>query len=66
MWLYEQEAIKVSYQPVKVGGSKHCSSGDIIVLIFHVFLQDYVTEWSSTLWAGVNQGKSLSFQVWWL
>ena len=42
MWFYGLESIKVSYHPTKFGGHGHCGSGDIIILVCHVTLQDHV------------------------
>ena len=32
----------VSYQPVKFGGHRYSDSGDIMVFVCHVILQDHV------------------------
>ena len=37
-----QVPIKVSYYPAKFGGHRHSDSGDIVVFVFHVILQDLV------------------------
>ena len=42
MKLYKCELIKVGYQPVKFGSHRHPDSGDTVVLICHVILQDHV------------------------
>lgn len=34
----------VSQQPVKIGGNKHSGSQDIMFLIWHMILQDYVIQ----------------------
>ena len=31
----------VCHHPTKFGGHRHCDSGDIIVLVCHVILQDH-------------------------
>ena len=36
------EPIKVSYNPVKFGGYRDSGSGDIMVFVCHVNLQDHV------------------------
>ena len=33
---------KLSHQPTKFGGHRHCSSGDIMVFVYHVTLKDHV------------------------
>ena len=33
----------ISDCPAKLSGHRHCGSGDIMVLVFDVILQDYVT-----------------------
>ena len=38
--------------PYQVLWSRHCGSGDIIVLV-----QDHVMKWSLTLWIGTQQDK---------
>ena len=42
MWPYRQEPIKVSYHPAKFGGHRHYGSGDIMIFVGHVILQDHV------------------------
>ena len=41
---YGWEPLMASQHPPKFGSSGHCGSGDIIVLICHVILQDQVTK----------------------
>ena len=41
-WLYGQEPIKVSCQPAKFDGNRHCGDGDVMILVCHVISQDYV------------------------
>ena len=55
MWLYGHEPIKVSYNSATFGGHRHCGSGNIMVLVFHVTLQDHVIKESCD---GAHQGKS--------
>ena len=43
MGLYESKPLKVSHDPAKFGGDKHCGRGDIMILICHVISQDHVT-----------------------
>ena len=39
-WLYDEESPpNVNHDPTKFGGHRHCSSGEIIVLVCHVILQ---------------------------
>ena len=40
MYLYGP--IQVNYHPARFSSHKHCASGDIIVLVCHVILQDIV------------------------
>ena len=47
MGLNEKEPLKVSHHPVKFGGHWHCGSGDTMVLVCHVILQDHVTKGSN-------------------
>ena len=42
MWLYRLESIKVSYHSTKFGGQWHSVSGDIMVFVYQVILQDHV------------------------
>ena len=42
MCFYSQELIQVSYHPAKFGGYRHSGSGDIMVFVCHVTLQDHV------------------------
>ena len=44
MWLYGQELITVSYDSVKFGGQIHSGSGDIMILVYHVILQDHLVK----------------------
>ena len=47
MWRDDgQELLKVSHHPTNYSGHKHCVSGDIIVLVCQVILQDYVIKGS--------------------
>ena len=39
----------VSHDSVKFGGQRHCGSGDIMFLNYHVILQDHVIEELSNL-----------------
>ena len=32
----------VCYHPVKIGDYRHCANKDIMILVFHVILQDHV------------------------
>ena len=34
--------MKASYHSAKFGGHQHCGSGDIVVLVCHVILQDHM------------------------
>ena len=40
--LYGQKPPNVSHHPNKVCGFRHCGSGDIMVLVGHVILEDHV------------------------
>ena len=49
--------MKVSHHPAKFCGQRYCGSGDIMVIVSHVILQDHVAEgWSSIM------GRSPSWQ----
>ena len=49
--------MKVTCHPTKFGGHSHCGSEDIMILVYHVILQEHVIKGRVTLWAGVHQGK---------
>ena len=51
--------LMVSHQPYYSGGTSHCNSGDIIVLLCRVILQDQVDKERLTLWMGANQCNPL-------
>ena len=42
MVLVRQEPIKVDYHPAKFDSHRYCSSGDMMILVCHVILQDHV------------------------
>ena len=42
MSLYRQKAPNVSHHPTEFCGFRHCGSGDIMVLVCHVILEDHV------------------------
>ena len=44
MWLHENELLKVCCHSVKFAHHKHSGSGDKIILVFQVILQDYVVK----------------------
>ena len=46
MWLYGQEPIKVNYHLAKFGGHWQRSCADIMILIYHMILQDLVIKGS--------------------
>ena len=46
MQLCRWKPFMVSHHPLKFGHHRHCGSGDIMVLVCHVTLQDRVTEGS--------------------
>ena len=46
MQLFRWKPFMVSHHPLKFGHHRHCGSGDIMVLVCHVTLQDRVTEGS--------------------
>ena len=60
MQLYGKKPLMTSKHPVKFCDHRHCSSGDITVLVCHVILYDHVT-----LLEGNSQGKSPPCQVQW-
>ena len=39
----KKEPFKESLHPVEFDDHRHCSSGDITVLVFYVILEDHVT-----------------------
>ena len=39
MWPYGKEPLKVSHQPGKFGGHRHCGCRDIMPLVLQVILQ---------------------------
>ena len=41
-----KELIKVSYHTATCGGDRYSGNGDIIILAFHMTLQDHVTKGS--------------------
>ena len=45
--LYGKETLKVSHHPTKFGGHRHGGSGDIVVLVYPVVLQDHLIKGSS-------------------
>ena len=54
----------VSLHPTKFGGHRHCDSGDIIVLVCHLILQDHMIKVSyGTLWERGRRGKLQFCQV---
>ena len=42
MWLYRQEAIKVSYHPAKFLGHRYSDSEDIVVSVCHVISKGHL------------------------
>ena len=46
------------YYPVKFGTNKHCGTGDIKALVYHVILQDNVTLIYVTLWRETPRTKT--------
>ena len=40
------EAIKISYHPANFARHRNCSSGDIMIIVYHVILQDHVIKGS--------------------
>ena len=41
MWLHGKEPLKVSPYPTKIGDYRHCGSENILILVYHVILQDH-------------------------
>ena len=62
MWLYRKKLFKVSHQPTKFGGHKHCGSRDIKVLVCLAILQENAIKGS---YVAALQGTSSPCQVWW-
>ena len=48
----------VSQHPARLGGHRHCGSGDIMVSVCHVILQDHLIKGSYD-----SMGRSLSRKV---
>ena len=44
MLLYGQEPMKISYQPARFGDHRHYGSEDIMVLVCHVILLDFLNQ----------------------
>ena len=55
MGLDKQKPIKVSCNPVYFGGHRHGGSGDIMILVRHVILQDHVIK---GLWDTIGRNRS--------
>ena len=56
----------MSYHPGKFGCHGHSDSGDVMVFICHLTLQDHVVKvFYHFMFRSLNQGKSTSYQVWW-
>ena len=51
LWLYEWELLIVCHHPDKFGSQRHCVSGDVIFLIYHIILQDHLIKGSSDFMA---------------
>ena len=47
--LYDGEPGKVYHHASAFGGHRHCGSEDVMVLVCHVILQDYVTRGDVTV-----------------
>ena len=60
----------VSHTPAKLGGHRHRDSGDIMVLVCHVILQNLAIKgfcnfMGSSLWAGAHFDKLPFSEVCW-
>ena len=55
--LYGWEPIKLNYHPTQSGGHKHSGSGDTIVFVCHVTLEDHVIKASHDF-----MGRSVSIK----
>ena len=42
----KSQSFMVSHQPDKFAGHRHCGSGDIMILVCHVILQDHLIKGS--------------------
>ena len=58
-----QDPLKVSYEIAKLGGHRHCDSGDIMVLICQVISKDHLIKVSSNFMVGTPHRKSPPYQV---
>ena len=63
MWLYGYELLTVGHHPAKFIGHGHCGKGDIVILVCHVILQDYLIKEPYDIMEGFPLGKSPSCQV---
>ena len=55
MWLYYWEPLKVIQHPTKYGHHSHFGSGDLIVLVCHLILEDHVIKDSCDF---ISRGQS--------
>ena len=69
MWLkshvtLQVEVLMLSHHPDRFGDHRHCVSGDVTVLVFHMISEDH-QKGHVTLFVGVCHGKSLPYKVCW-
>ena len=58
MKLHCWEPLMMNHHATKIGGHRHCGSGDIMILVCHMILQDHVIKCCSSLWLEASKGKS--------
>ena len=58
MKLHCWEPLMINHHATKIGGHRHCGSGDIMILVCHMILQDHVIKCCSSLWLEASKGKS--------
>ena len=55
----------VGYHSSRFGGHKRYGSGDIIILVCHVILQDTSSKGHVRVWAEAHKSKLPCCQAWW-
>ena len=63
--IYDRSPLKVSLQPGKFGGHRHCSSWDIMILVCQIIFQDHVAKSLSSFmgWSHSRQVTTLTSLV---
>ena len=60
MQLYRKKLLRGSHHQNKFCGHRHCESGNIIILVCHVILQDYLTQTFSNI-MGSSPSRLVTF-----